>query len=155
MRYSIYPTGFANQTLEIVTSGFGGKARLFVNNQEVTTKKKQPMILRRDDGQEVEAAWKRDLFGIDVPNLVVDGTIIEVTKPLPAVAKIWCFLPLIFIFIGGAIGALIGILTATANVSVFRLPTNIAVKIILTLLISLTGTALLLFLASTLSALLQ
>lgn len=155
MRYRIYPTGFANQTIEIVTSGFGGKAQLFVNNQKVTAKKKQPMVLRRDDGKVVEASWKRDLFGIDVPNLIVDGTIIEVTKPLPVVAKIWCFLPLIFIFIGGAIGALIGILTAAANVSVFRLSTNIALKIILTLLITLTGTALLLFLASTLSVLLQ
>ncbi|WP_110931719.1 hypothetical protein [Paenibacillus bouchesdurhonensis] len=155
MRYMIYPTGFANQTLEVITSGFGGKARLFVNNQEVTAKKKQPMILRRDDGQDIEATWKRDLFGIDVPNLIVDGSVIEVTKPLPVIAKLWCFLPLIFIFIGGAIGALIGILTAAANVSVFRLSTNIMIRIILTLLISLTGTGLLLFLASTLSALLQ
>lgn len=155
MRYMIYPTGFANQALEVITSGFGGKARLFVNNQEVTAKKKQPMILRRDDGQDIEATWKRDLFGIDVPNLIVDGSVIEVTKPLPVIAKLWCFLPLIFIFIGGAIGALIGILTAAANVSVFRLSTNIMIRIILTLLISLTGTGLLLFLASTLSALLQ
>lgn len=155
MRYRIYPTGFANQTLEVVTSGFGGKARLLVNNQEVTAKKKQPMILRRDDGQVVEATWKRDFFGIDVPNLTIDGSIVEVTKPLPVIAKIWCFLPLIFIFIGGAIGALIGILTAAANVSVFRLPTNIVVRIILTLLISLAGTGLLLFLASTLNALLR
>lgn len=155
MRYSIYPAGFANQTLEVITSGFGGKARLFVNNQEITAKKKQPMILRRDDGQEVEATWKRDLFGMDVPNLIIDGSIIEVTKPLPIIAKLWCFLPLVFIFIGGAIGALIGIITAAANVSVFRLPTNIVVRIMLTLLISLAGTALLLFLASVLSALLQ
>jgi len=155
MRYRIYPAGFANQTLEVVTSGFGGKARLVVNNQEIADRKKHPMILRRDDGQEVEALWKRDLFGVDVPNIIIDGTLIQVAKPLPVIAKIWCFLPLIFIFIGGAIGALIGILAAAANIGVFRLPTNLAVKFIVTLLISLTGTGLLLFLASTLHLLLQ
>ncbi|AZK46469.1 hypothetical protein [Paenibacillus lentus] len=155
MRYKIYPTGFANQTLEVITSGFLGKARLFVNNQEIVAKKKQPIMLRRDDGQEVEATWKRDFFGIDVPNLVIDGSIIEVTKPLPVIAKLWCFLPLVLIFIGGAIGALIGILTAAGNVSVFRLPTNIVVRIMLTLLINLAGTGLFLFLATTLNALLR
>ncbi|GAA0137856.1 hypothetical protein YSY43_46970 [Paenibacillus sp. YSY-4.3] len=155
MRYRIYPAGFTNQTLEVVTSGIGGNAKLMVNNQVVTAKKREPMILRRDDGHEVEAVWKKDLFGVDVPNIIIDGSFIQVTKPLPVVAKIWCFLPLVFVFIGGALGALIGILAAAANISVFRLPTNIAVKFIVTLLISLTGTGLLLFLASTLHLLLQ
>ncbi|MUG46098.1 hypothetical protein [Paenibacillus woosongensis] len=155
MRYSITPTGFANQTLEVVTSGIGGNAKLMVNNQLVTAKKRQPMMLRRDDGQEVEAVWKKDLFGMDVPNIIIDGSLIQVAKPLPVVAKVWCFLPLVFIFIGGAIGALIGILAAAANMSVFRLPTNLIVKFIVTLLIDLVATGLLMFLASTLHLLLQ
>lgn len=100
MRYIITPTGFANQTLEVVTSGIGGNAKLMVNNQLVIAKKRQPMMLRRDDGQEVEAVWKKDLFGIDVPNIIIDGSLIQVAKPLPVAAKVWCFLPLVFIFIG-------------------------------------------------------
>ncbi|GIP60729.1 hypothetical protein MKX50_19220 [Paenibacillus sp. FSL W8-0186] len=155
MRYIITPTGFADQTLEVVTSGIGGNAKLMVNNQLVTAKKRQPMILRRDDGQEVEAVWKKDLFGMDVPNIIIDGSLIQVAKPLPVAAKVWCFLPLVFIFIGGAIGALIGILAAAANMSVFRLPTNLVVKFIVTLLIDLVATGLLMFLASTLHLLLQ
>ncbi|MGG4551600.1 hypothetical protein [Paenibacillus humicus] len=155
MRYIITPTGFADQTLEVVTSGIGGNAKLMVNNQLVTAKKRQPMMLRRDDGQEVEAVWKKDLFGMDVPNIIIDGSLIQVAKPLPVAAKVWCFLPLVFIFIGGAIGALIGILAAAANMSVFRLPTNLVVKFIVTLLIDLVATGLLMFLASTLHLLLQ
>lgn len=155
MRYNIYPPGFEGQTVEVVTSGIGGKAKLYLNNQEVISKKKQPMILRRNDGQEVEAVWKKDSFGIDVPNVIINGSLIQVTKPLPVLVKLWCFLPLILIFIGGAIGALIGILTAAANISVFRLSTNITLKFLLTLFITLAGAGLFLFLASTLHLLLQ
>ncbi len=154
MRYIIYPTGFTNQTIEVATSGLGGKAKLFVNNQEVVSKRRKPMILRRDDGQEVEAIWKRDAFGLDVPNLIIDGALVQVTKPLPVIAKLWCFLPLILIFIGGAIGGLIGVIAAAANTSVFRLSANIMVKFIITLLIDLVALGLVLFLAATIRTLL-
>ncbi|AZK46461.1 hypothetical protein [Paenibacillus lentus] len=100
---------------DVLVLSIGRVFKIFIdNNQEVTAKKKQPMILRRDDGQMV-----------------------------------------ILIFIGGAIGALSGILTTAANVSVFRLSAHIVVRIILTLLINLAGTGLLLFLASTLNVLLR
>lgn len=120
MRYEVRLEGFEGQLVEVEPrlGGLWGGPRLFVNDQQVPGNKK--MQLRRNDGREVTVRWKNDLWGVDVPNLDVDGTIIQVAKPMPIGYKIWCLLPILLVFIGGALGGIIGAVGVLANGAIFR-----------------------------------
>ena len=92
------------------------------------------MALRANDGREVIAKWKPQL--LDVPQLDVGGQIIKVVEPLKWYQYIWSGLPILLVFVGGAIGAIIGIIAFGINSSLFRSSNNPIVKYVLTGLVS-------------------
>ena len=138
MNYPIALEGFEGQTVEVQTAGIWSGPKLLVNGQPAAKgAKRGQMTLTNNQGQPVVAAWRPRFLGLDVPQLAVDGEVIEVTRPLPCYAWLWSGLPIVLLFIGGALGAVAGIVAFTVNAGIFRSHRSTAVKFLLTTVVSL------------------
>jgi hypothetical protein len=121
MNYPITLEGFEGQTIDVQTAGFLTGPKLLINGQPASKgPKRGQMLLRRNDGRDVIAIWKPQFLGLDVPQLAVDGKTIQVAEPLPWYVWVWSALPIILIFIGGALGALAGLVGFSISTSIFR-----------------------------------
>lgn len=148
MRYPITLKGFEGQTIEIQTAGLWSGPKLLVNGQPAAKgAKRGQVILTNNSGQEVVATWQPRFLGLDVPALVVNEKIIEVTKPLPWYAWLWSGLPIVLLVTGGVLGVIIGIAAFTVNAGIFRSTRSTPVKFLLTTLVSLLAGAVYLVLA--------
>lgn len=138
MNYPVKIEGFEGQTIEVQPAGFFSSQKLLVNGQPASSgKKRGEMVLRRNDGQEVIATWKPQFAGFDIPQLVVEGKTIQVIEPLKWYEWVWSALPVMLIFIGGALGGITGVIGLTINAKVFRSDLNGFVKFVATGVISL------------------
>ena len=128
MRYTVDLEGFEGQKIEVQPAGLFGAAKLFVNDVEARNgAKRGEMILTRNDGREVVAAWRNNF--LDVPKLVVENKLINVVKPLAWYEWVWNGWPVVLLFGGGALAIVI-------NLNVFRSQQNTGLKYLLTGLIS-------------------
>lgn len=149
MNYPINIEGFEGQTLEMKPSGLWAGPQLLVNGQPAAKgAKRGQMLLRRNDGREVIATWKPQFMGLDVPQLVVDGKPVKVVEPLKWYVWVWSGLPILLVFIGGALGALTGIVAFGINTQIFRSSRTTGLKFILTAVVSLLAIAVYLALAA-------
>jgi hypothetical protein len=78
------------------------------------------MVLRRNDGTDIIATWRPKVMGLDIPSLVVGDQVIDVIEPLKWYEWAWSGLPILLVFIGGALGALTGFIGFSANTKIFR-----------------------------------
>jgi hypothetical protein len=121
VNYPITLEGFEGQAIDVQTAGFLTGPKVLINGQPAAKgPKRGQMILRRNDGRDVVAVWKPQFLGLDVPQLAVDGKAIQVAEPLPWYVWVWSALPIILIFIGGALGAMAGMVGFSINTSIFR-----------------------------------
>lgn len=112
--------GFEGQDI-VVKSGLLGGTRLTINDQKAPKgQRRGEMALTRNDGRVVTATWKPQMMGFDTPQLVVDGKTIQLIEPLKWQEMVFAGLPLILVFIGGLLGAIVGVLAFTASTSIFR-----------------------------------
>jgi hypothetical protein len=138
MKYTVDLEGFDGQKIEVQPAGLFGAARLFVNDVEARNgAKRGEMILTRNDGREVVAAWRNNF--LDVPNLVVENKMIHVARPLAWYEWVWNGWPVVLLFGGGALGGLFGALAIVINLNVFRSQQSTGLKYLLTGLISFTA----------------
>jgi hypothetical protein len=144
MSYPLFVPGLEHHDIEIQPSGFVRGPRLLLDGRPAPRgPKRHQYVLTRKDGSKTVVHLKPTLLDT-VPKVIVDGEQIEIIEPLSPVQLIWSGLPLIMLFIGGAIGGLLGGAAAWTNVIVFRSEMNPGEKYILTALIS--GLAVVLFL---------
>jgi hypothetical protein len=135
MNYIVNLEGFEGQRIEVQPAGFFGAARLFVNDVEVRKgTRRGEMILTRNDGKEVVAAWRNNF--LDVPKLIVENKIINVAKPLAWYEWVWNGWPVVLLFGGGALGGLFGALAIVINLNLFRSQQTTWLKYLITGLIS-------------------
>ncbi len=136
--------GCEGQNIE-VRQGFWAGAQLLINCEKAPKgSNRREMLVKRNDGVVMTAYWKPRLLGFDTPNLVINGKEIEVNPPLKWYEIVWSALPVIMVFIGGALGAVLGILGFTASAAIFRSKLNGVVKYLFSALV--TGTAVILWL---------
>jgi hypothetical protein len=72
-----------------------------------------------------------------IPKLEIDGEAIQLAEPLIWYQYIWMGLPILLVFAGGAIGALLGFYATYANSRIFRSERSTGSKYALTGLVSL------------------
>ena len=137
MRYPVRLEGFEGQTLEIQPGGLFSGPKVFVNHQQAPKGKGREVILRRNDGTSVEARLKPSVFGLDVPQLVVEGKTIRVIDPLKWYVWVWIALPILLVFVGGALGGIVGALGLTTNAKIVRSKMTGLAKFVLTAVVSL------------------
>jgi hypothetical protein len=127
--------GFEGQDIEIKASMWTG-TRMFINGQKPPKgQHRGEMSLTRNDGRVVNARWIPQMLGFDTSQLEVDGKNYVLSTPLKWYEVVLSALPLVMVFIGGLLGALIGIVAFSASASIFRSGMNQAVKILLSLLV--------------------
>lgn len=127
MNYTVNLEGLEGQKIEVQPAGFFGAAKLFVNGVEARQgSKRGEMLLTRNDGREVVAAWRNNF--LDVPKLVVENKVIDVAKPLAWYEWIWNGWPIVLLFGGGALGGFFGALAVVINLNVFRSQQNPLLK---------------------------
>jgi len=131
MNYPIRVEGCEGQNIEVRPSTMFTDPKLFINGQPASKgPNRKQMVLRRNDGREIIAMWKPRLLGLDVPQLSVDGKIIDVVEPLKWYEWIWSGLPILLIFSGGLIGGIIGFIGFTFSTKIFRSSLSTAAKYI-------------------------
>ena len=136
MSYPAKIEGFEYQNIEVQT-GFWTGPRLLVNGEPAPKgSKRGEMILRRDDGRQVNASWKPQFLGLDVPQLVVDGKTVQLVEPLKWYQWVWGGWPIVLLFVGGALGAIAGMLGAVINARVFRAEISEILKYVVTGVVS-------------------
>lgn len=142
MNYPLTLEGFEGQSLEVKPGGFFSGPQLLVNGQPAAKgPKRGQMVLRRTDGREVTATWRPALLGLDVPRLEVDGKQLNVVAPLKWYEWVWGGLPILLVFLGGALGALAGFIAFGVNTQIFRSSRNTALKFILAAVVSVVAVA--------------
>ncbi len=113
------------------------------------------MVLQRNDGRPVYATWRPQLMGMDVPQLVVDGKVIYLAQALKWYQWVWSALPILLVFWGGLMGAVLGIIAFTINTSIFRSSRNEVYKYIFTGVVSILATMIYLVVGSVIYILLN
>ena len=136
MGYKANVEGFEGQDLEVNVSFWTGP-KLLVNGQPAPkSTKRGEMLLERNDGRQVVAIWKQQMMGFDVPQLVVDGKPVKLVEPLQWYQWLWGGWPVVLVFVGGALGAIAGVLAFTINARLFRTEMNPVLKYVVTAVVS-------------------
>jgi len=136
MGYKANVEGFEGQDLEVNVSFWTGP-KLLVNGQPAPKgTKRGEMLLERNDGRQVVAIWKQQMMGFDVPQLVVDGKPVKLVEPLQWYQWLWGGWPVVLVFVGGALGAIAGVLAFTINARLFRTEMNPVLKYVVTAVVS-------------------
>ncbi len=148
MGAKIQVDGCENQNIELGYSFWTGAQLMINGNKAPKGANRREMIITKDDGTQVSAYWKQRSFGFDKPNLVVDGKEIEITPPLKWYELVWCGLPIILVFIGGALGAIIGFIAFALNSTIFRSNISRLLQFLITLVISVLAVLLWFFIAA-------
>ena len=122
MRYTVTAPGFALAPVEVEVAGWLSGPRLLQNGERAPKgTKRGTFALRRDDGAESVARLRPSVLGLDpVPAVEIDGTRYDVVKRFAWYELIWLGLPVLLVFQGGAIGAILGIMAMSWNARVFR-----------------------------------
>lgn len=136
MRYPVHLEGFEGQTLEVQPGGLFSGPKVFVNHQPAPKGKGREVLLRRNDGTSVVATLKPSVLGLDVPQLVVEGKTIRVIDPLKWYVWVWIALPILLVFVGGALGGIVGAVGLTTNAKIVRSKMNGLAKFALTAAVS-------------------
>ncbi len=120
MEFLLHLTGFESQQVIAVGPGFLSRPKLLVNGKEAQrTRKRFEYVLRDNQGHKyfIEV---RPIFLDPVPKVVIDGEEIFLEEKLTAIQWIWSGLPILLMFIGGAIGGFLGATAFWINTRIFR-----------------------------------
>ena len=135
-------SGFESRKVVVRSAGIFSGPKLLVDD-EVIKGSWGKYTLRRNDGKEVMARVINNLID-PVPQLVVDGQTYAPIPPLPWYQLVWAGVPILLVFVGGALGALFGALAAYFNTRIFRSKLGPVMKYVLTAVI--TGLAIFIYL---------
>ncbi len=155
MSYTVNIEGFEGQKIEVKVSFWTG-AKLFVNGiQAPRGPKRGEMVLQRNDGSQAYVTWKPQAFGLDVPQLVVDGKTINLVPPLKWYQWVWSALPILLVFWGGLLGGIAGVIAFSINTQIFRSQSNEVLKYVFTGLITIVAAVIYLIVGTSVSLLLN
>src|SRR5262245_29958906 len=136
MQYHVPAEGFEGRQLIVESAGWFAGPRLRLDGLPAPKgPKRGQFLLRRNDGSSVTAQIRGVLID-PVPQVVIDGKTIKLAEPLPWYVWVWSGLPLVLLFLGGALGGGLGALAMTINGRIFRSDMNSALKFIITAVLS-------------------
>ncbi len=130
-------TGLENQNLALRAAGFSGPQLLLDGNPVV--KQKDGFFKLKSDSGSLLAIKFKNRFLDPIPDLIVGGRTLTLVPPLQWYQYAAMALPLILLFLGGALGGLIGGIGAYMNSRIFRSDLNEGMKYGLVMLVSITA----------------
>lgn len=121
MEYPVEIEGFSEKKVALRTATLLAGPVLTVNGEPAPKGPgKNQYLLTGDRGEEVTVELKNTFLIDPVPQLLINGTIVSVAEPLAWYEWVWCCVPLVLIFLGGAIGGGLGALATYGNLMLFR-----------------------------------
>ena len=139
--------GFDNKQVTIRTAGMLSGPKLLVNGRELS-RSKGAFRAVNDSGVEVPLKFKARFFD-PIPNVVVAGNVVQIVPSMSWYEYAWMMLPIILAFAGGLLGALIGLPAIYASSHIFRSDRPVAVRYLLTGVISACSVVVYIFMAAT------
>lgn len=120
MQYSIEIPGFEGQDIKVDGTGFFKAPKIYVNG-EVAPKGSRwlTMGLTKNDGTVVDARMVNN-FVDPIPTVMVGNEKYHPTEPMSWGQYIWAGWPVFLVFIGGLIGALLGVGAGMINGRIMR-----------------------------------
>ncbi|WP_338813336.1 hypothetical protein V9L05_18400 [Bernardetia sp. Wsw4-3y2] len=120
MKYKFQLPNFPNSIFEIEKSIWTGKSKLHKDNVlvERSKEKGKPFLIPTDSGQVVKA-YPRSASDF-TPTLEIDGVKHHVASKLEWFQYVLGGLPMLLVIVGGALGALIGMLGVYISYDIFR-----------------------------------
>lgn len=135
--YLLQIQGFEGRELLLKESGFFSGPQLLVDGEPAQRgKKRGQVVLYTNNGRDVVVELRSTNFLDPLPQVRINGQPIPVAPSLKWYHWIWVGLPVVLVFVGGALGGLCGGTAAFINGRVFRSGMNGFVKYLLTGLIS-------------------
>jgi hypothetical protein len=125
---------FKGKKLSLQAARFWSGPKIFENDAPLK-RQKGKYLIRDNGGREAIIKLKYNLID-SIPRLVVDGETIDLVAPLKWYEMMWIGLPVLLIFAGGAIGAVLGFLATSCSGKIFRSNNNIFAKYLLTGILS-------------------
>ena len=126
MPIEVHHPAFQSQRLSVEpASGFVGP-KILLNGVAVTRSKGRYPVMS-DSGAEVLVKMKYNLVD-PIPTLMIDDQPVKLAEPLQWYEYGWGGLPLLLMFIGGALGGLVGGYATVANGRIFRSDRSTAAK---------------------------
>ena len=133
------------QRISLRTAGLFSGAKILSNGNPIKGKGNK-YILRDSQGAEVIVIIKNSLLD-PIPKIEIDKDEIQLARPLTWYEYTWMGLPIILVFAGGALGAIIGFTAAYSSSRIFRSERSTAKKYLVTGAISFAAVILFLGLA--------
>ena len=118
MQLVIEHPGFKSQRLAVETAGWFSGPKLLVNGS-VVEKRKGRYAVPSDSGVEVSVELKYNFLD-PIPKVKIGDEPLELAPPLQWYEYAWIGIPVLLIFMGGAIGGFVGALGVCTSCRVFR-----------------------------------
>ena len=123
------------------TAGIFSGPKLIVDGNIIEGKKNKYELV---NGTMIELKHK---FADPIPDVLIDNTKVEIAPRIKGVEYFWAAMPIALLFIGGALGGLLGALATYLNFHIFRNTKNIVRKYIFTFLVTISTVLLFMVLA--------
>jgi hypothetical protein len=137
MDYPVVIEGLAGHEVMVRSSPWGAASTLLLDGELAPPGPgRNQYLLTRKDGTEALVKFRNSLFD-SVPQLVVDGKVMNVVPPLSWPTMIWCLLPLALCFTPGFDGIMLGFAGSWINTRIFRTERTTTQKYLLTAFVSL------------------
>jgi len=121
MEYPVEIEGFKEKKVALKTATMLAGPVLTVNGEPAPKGPgKNQYLLTGDHGEEVIVEMKNTFLVDPVPQLLIKGELVKVAEPLAWYEWAWCCVPLVLIFLGGAIGGALGAMAMYGNLMLFR-----------------------------------
>jgi len=118
MQLEVQNTAFETQRLKVETAGWFSGPKLLVNGV-IVKKAKGRYTVTADSGAETMIQLKY-IFLDPIPKIKIGEDLVELASPLKWYEYAWIGIPIVLVFIGGAIGGLCGTVGAIASGRLFR-----------------------------------
>lgn len=118
MEIPVAHTRFQKQQLTVRPAGWFSASQVLLNGARLK-RVKGVYLARADDGSDVSIRLGA-AFGDPVPTLRVGDEVVQLAKPLKWFEYAWAALPMLLLFVGGALGGLAGALGSYCNFRIFR-----------------------------------
>jgi hypothetical protein len=118
MDYLFRHPDFQGRSLVLRVSGFFGATKLVVDGAEVVGHRGK-FTLHDNQGRSHKLRLK-PRFLDPIPNVVLDDTVITLVPPPRWYEYAWMSLPILLVFYGGALGAILGLAAAYSSTRIFR-----------------------------------
>jgi hypothetical protein len=147
MDYPVVIEGFESHQIALQSSPWGAASTLLFDGETAPRgPRRNQFILTRNNGAEVLVKLRSSLFD-SVPQLIVDGKVMNVVPPLSWPITVWCLLPLLLCFTPGFDGIMLGFAGGWVNTRFFRTELSTMQKYLVTAAVTLAAAGIYLLLS--------